>query len=298
MEIKEFAIKIGKAIEKELGEEYEVSIREVMKNNSVMLTGIMISDKIQNVVPTIYVDGFWTEYESGTPMSLVVSKVINLYIRQKPKSDVDISFFTDYEQVRERICYRLIGRENNEKLLEDIPYIEFYDLAICFFYAYEGEELGEGSILIRKSHMETWNVTISELFDRATVNTPKLFPWECQKIDALLEEPVELAGNGEISSILQEVPMRVLSNQKRIYGAGCILYPGVLQQLAVEQGGNYYILPSSIHEVILLKDLGNEDEDRLKWMIYHINREAVENEEVLSDSLYYYDFAQKIVSKI
>lgn len=298
MEIKEFAIKIGKAIEKELGEEYEVSIREVMKNNSVMLTGIMISDKIQNVVPTIYVDGFWTEYESGTPMSLVVSKVINLYVRQKPKSDVDISFFTDYKQVRERICYRLIGRENNEKLLEDIPYIEFYDLAICFFYAYEGEELGEGSILIRKSHMETWNVTISELFDRATVNTPKLFPWECQKIDALLEEPVELAGNGEISSILQEVPMRVLSNQKRIYGAGCILYPGVLQQLAVEQGGNYYILPSSIHEVILLKDLGNEDEDRLKWMIYHINREAVENEEVLSDSLYYYDFAQKIVSKI
>ncbi|MBQ4259956.1 MAG: hypothetical protein IJB84_06850 [Lachnospiraceae bacterium] len=298
MEIKEFAIKIGKAIEKELGEEYEVSIREVMKNNSVMLTGIMISDKIQNVVPTIYLDGFWTEYESGTPMSLVVSKVINLYIRQKPKSDVDISFFTDYKQVRERICYRLIGRENNEKLLEDIPYIEFYDLAICFFYAYEGEELGEGSILIRKSHMETWNVTISELFDRATVNTPKLFPWECQKIDALLEEPVELAGNGEISSILQEVPMRVLSNQKRIYGAGCILYPSVLQQLAVEQGGNYYILPSSIHEVILLKDLGNEDEDRLKWMIYHINREAVENEEVLSDSLYYYDFAQKIVSKI
>lgn len=298
MEIKEFAIKIGKAIEKELGEEYEVSIREVMKNNSVMLTGIMISDKIQNVVPTIYVDGFWTEYESGTPMSLVVSKVINLYIRQKPKSDVDISFFTDYKQVRERICYRLIGRENNEKLLEDIPYIEFYDLAICFFYAYEGEELGEGSILIRKSHIETWNVTISELFDRATVNTPKLFPWECQKIDALLEEPVEMAGNGEISSILQEVPMRVLSNQKRIYGAGCILYPGVLQQLAVEQGGNYYILPSSIHEVILLKDLGNEDEDRLKWMIYHINREAVENEEVLSDSLYYYDFAQKIVSKI
>lgn len=298
MEIKEFAIKIGKAIEKELGEEYEVSIREVMKNNSVMLTGIMISDKIQNVVPTIYVDGFWTEYESGTPMSLVVNKVINLYVRQKPKSDVDISFFTDYKQVRERICYRLIGRENNEKLLEDIPYIEFYDLAICFFYAYEGEELGEGSILIRKSHMETWNVTISELFDRATVNTPKLFPWECQKIDALLEEPVELAGNGEISSILQEVPMRVLSNQKRIYGAGCILYPGVLQQLAVEQGGNYYILPSSIHEVILLKDLGNEDEDRLKWMIYHINREAVENEEVLSDSLYYYDFAQKIVSKI
>ena len=298
MEIKEFAIKIGKAIEKELGEEYEVSIREVMKNNSVMLTGIMISDKIQNVVPTIYVDGFWTEYESGTPMSLVVSKVINLYIRQKPKSDVDISFFTDYKQVRERICYRLIGRENNEKLLEDIPYIEFYDLAICFFYAYEGEELGEGSILIRKSHIETWNVTISELFDRATVNTPKLFPWECQKIDALLEEPVEMAGNGEISRILQEVPMRVLSNQKRIYGAGCILYPGVLQQLAVEQGGNYYILPSSIHEVILLKDLGNEDEDRLKWMIYHINREAVENEEVLSDSLYYYDFAQKIVSKI
>lgn len=298
MEIKEFAIKISKAIEKELGEEYEVTIREVMKNNSVMLTGIMISDKIQNVIPTIYVDGFWVEYESGTPMSLVVSKVINLYSKQKPKSDVDMSFFTDYEQVKERICYRLIGRENNEKLLEDIPYIEFYDLAISFFYAYEGEELGEGSILIRKTHMETWNVTISELFDRATINTPKLFPWECQKIDALLEEPPEIIGDGEIGSILQEIPMRVLSNQKRIHGACCILYPGVLQQLAVEQGGNYYILPSSVHEVILLKDLGNEDETRLKWMIYHINRDAVEEEEILSDSLYYYDFAQKIIRKI
>ena len=298
MEIKEFATKMCHALELELGEEHEVILRQVIKNNGVMLTGIMISDKTRNVMPTIYLDHFWREYERGMPLSMVAEKVLRLYHREKPCGDVDMTFFTDYEQVKDRICYRLIGREQNGELLEEIPYIEFFDLAICFYYAYEGEALGEGSILIHKRHMETWQVTVSDLFGQATVNTPRLLPWECQKMDIILEDMEEVMEGSEWNPLLQDIPMRVLSNHKRVHGASCILYPSVLHQLAIEQGGNYYILPSSIHEVILLKDGGAEDEERLKWMIQQVNQEIVDAEEILSDSLYYYDFGQKTLKRI
>ena len=92
-----------------------------------------------------------------------------------------------------------------------------------------------------------------------------------------------------------EVPMRILSNRKRVQGAACILYPDVLEQLSAQAGGNLYILPSSIHEVILLADGGGEEPELLKEMIFDVNRTQVEPEEILSDSLYYYDRTNKCV---
>ena len=84
-------------------------------------------------------------------------------------------------------------------------------------------------------------------------------------------------------------PLRVLSNVQRVQGASCMLYPGLLKQLAGKEENSFYILPSSIHEVILLTDRRMETPEQLKEMIAEVNRTQVAPEEVLSDSLYYYD---------
>ncbi len=91
-----------------------------------------------------------------------------------------------------------------------------------------------------------------------------------------------------------EIPMKVLTNSKRSSGAVCILYPGVLEEVAAERmGGDFYIIPSSVHEVILLPDDGRLLEENLKEMIFEVNRTKVDPEEVLSDNLYYYDAERK-----
>lgn len=297
MEISEFSQKICNAVKKELGEGYRIELKEVRKNNGVVLHGLVILFQSQNVAPTIYLDTFLEAYESGTAFAVVVRRLLAIYRKGVPRDSVDMDFFRSFDQVRDRICYRLIGRRGNEELLEDVPHIEFLDLAVCFYYAYQGIALGEGTILIHYSHMKMWGTTTSQLYSLARSNTPRVFPWVCSSLEEVLSDMAGTEGCempkdiGEDS--FRNFPMKVLGNAKRLHGAVCILYPGVLEELSLREKCNFYILPSSIHEVILLPDSGMGSAEELKRMIVEVNSTQVAPEEVLSDSLYYYDSAQK-----
>lgn len=299
MEMKDFAEKVQRVMTEVLGEEYEVRIQEVQKNNGVRLQGLLILSEKQNVSPTIYLRPFWEAYEGGVTFSEIMSRMLQIYREDTPTESIDMSFFKNFDCVKERICYRLVNASQNRELLEKIPHIPFLDLAICFYYAYEGECLGSGSILIYDTHMELWQTNVSELMRLAEDNTRKLFPWECSSMETIVNEMMgrqeELAAE---QHELEKLPMKILSNQSKIYGAACILYPGLLEKLSEEEGANLYILPSSVHEVILLPDSNNEDSMCLKSMIFEVNRTQLEPEEVLSDSLYYFDRSEKNVKVI
>ncbi len=82
--------------------------------------------------------------------------------------------------------------------------------------------------------------------------------------------------------------MQVLSNRQRVHGAACMIYPGVLGAAAKQAQENLYILPSSIHEVILMPQSEVDDIQCVRNMIREVNRTQVEPEEILSDNLYFY----------
>ncbi len=298
MEIGDFAGKVCRAVKERLGRGYVVESREVRKNNGVLLQGLLITAPGNSVIPTIYLDSILEAYEAGMPFEQVIDRLLSAYRKNLPREMVNLEYFKHFEAVKDRICYRLVGRKGNEILLDEIPHKDFLDLAICFFYAFHDKELGEGSIIIYNSHMEMWGTDASELFQLAQRNTPRLFPWKCQDIEEILETMAEDAGkDGEILNHTEkrnfsQIPMKVLTNSIRRFGASCILYPGVLEQIVEKAGRDLYIIPSSTHETILLPVLGN-DVESLKDMISCVNRTQVAPEEVLSDSLYYYDRAER-----
>lgn len=298
MKMDEFASKVCSAVKEKLGYGYKVDVREVKKNNGVVLHGMMISTKSQNVAPTIYLESFLMDYKNGISFTEIINRLLAIYQRDVPVKNIEMDFFRSFPKVKDRICYRLINRKENEDLLEEIPHTEFLDLAVCFYYAYQGDTLGEGTILIHNSHLEMWGTSTTELLSLARDNTPRLFPCVCQSMLEVIHEIegcMEEKEMGETQEdIFREMPMKVLSNQKRIHGAVCILYPGVLEEIA-EKEGNLYIIPSSIHEVILLPDNGKKSAEELKKMIHEVNATQVAPEDVLSDSLYYYDAARKEV---
>ena len=154
MEMREFAVKVRNAVRKELGAEYRVEIKEIRKNNGVVLQGLLILTPGQSVTPTIYLNTFLDIYESGVSFAEVTRKLIAIYRKDTPKTEVDMNFFRSFGRVKDRICYRLVGTRGNEDLLSKVPHIEFLDLALCFYYAYQSEALGEGTILIHDSHVE------------------------------------------------------------------------------------------------------------------------------------------------
>ena len=292
MRIEEFTEKVRDAVEKGLGNGHRVEAKEVRKNNGVTLHGLVVLEEGQNVAPTIYLDTFLEAYESGATFMSVLNRLLDICRMEAEKSSIDMEFFRSFEEVRDRICYRLIGKEGNEGLLEDMPYIGFLDLAICFYYAYHSEALGDGTILIHNSHMELWGTCTAELFGLAKRNTKRLFLWTCQSMVEVLREmagqDAETEDAAEQDAFLQEMPLRILSNTKRTHGAACMLYPGVLDSLASKEGHDLYILPSSVHEVILLPDIGIPSATELRNMVREVNDTQVAPEEVLSYSLYRY----------
>nr|WP_300865111.1 DUF5688 family protein [uncultured Acetatifactor sp.] len=299
MEMEAFIRKTCKAVGERLGSGFHVEARDVRKNNGVILHGMSVMKKGQDVAPTIYLDTFLEAYESGAAFGTIVQRLLEICEDGAPGEGMDMGFFRSFEKVRDRICYRLIGRKGNGELLEEIPYIEFLDLAICFHYAYHGKELGDGTILIYNSHMEMWDTCAAELYGLARRNTRRLFPWRCMGWEVAMQE---LAGLGECTDMEDvegledmDLPLKVLTNSSRSHGAACILYPGVLEEEARKTGSDLFILPSSIHEVLLLPDTGNEDSGELKKMVSEVNRSYVAAEEVLSDTLYRYDRAGKRV---
>lgn len=296
MTIDEFALKVNRAVEEKLGPNYHVELKEVRKNNGVLLHGLMILSEANNVAPTIYLEHFWRAYEEGMTFAEVLRRLLEIYGKDAPTKNINMDFFKEFEKVRDRICYRLVAQVGNEEFLKDIPYVEFLDMAVCFFYAYKGEDLGEGSILIHNSHMEMWNCSVAKLMELAGKNTPVLFPWKCCTMEEVLREMLEKDSVDQLQA--QDVPMKILSNSRRTNGAVCLIYQGVLEHLSDVYESDLYILPSSIHEVILLSDTGKEKPAELKAMIVQVNRTQVAPEEVLSDSLYRYDRKRKRVELV
>ena len=296
MRIEEFAEKVCGAMEKELGDGYRVECREVRKNNGVIRHGLTVLGKGRDVAPTIYLDMLLEAYGSGTPFTAILNRLLDICREDAAKRDIDMGFFRSFEKVRDQICYRLVSRERNEGLLQEMPYVGFLDMAICFHYAYHDDALGDGTIPIHNSHMELWGTSIAELHGLARNNTERLFPWRCQSMAEALADMAgpdgSLEGTAGLDWSLEEVPMKILSNARRVHGAACVLYPGVLERLAWKEGSDLYVIPSSVHEVILLPCIGAPQPEELEGMVREVNRTQVAPEDVLSDSLYRYSRAE------
>ncbi len=283
-DIRRFAEVVSRAVSEALGNEYQVKLQEIIKNNGVVLQGLIILNTGSNLSPTIYLNSFLEAYENHMPLTDIVARILDIYRRELPVTHINMDFFREYETVKEGICYKLINRERNKALLERIPHIDFLDLSLCFFYSYRHEELGEGSILIYNNHIDTWRCKVEDLLIQAKKNTPILYPGKITNMGEVLDS---LLGGQECEE--EELPMYVLSNEQRVFGAACMIYPQILQEMGKRLGESFYILPSSVHEVILLPLHAAGEVKQMLDMVREINSTQVAPEEVLSDNLYFYN---------
>ncbi len=298
MKFQEFTEKVLEKMKECLGESYETEIQQIRKNNDVLLHGLTIRSKQSNIVPTIYLESFYELYQNDVSLENIVSKIYNIYQESLPKENIDMNFFKDFNKVKDRIVYRLVHAKRNRELLQDVPYIPFWDLAICFSYAFWSEELGDGMILIHNNHMEEWGVNYHQLMQLAEVNTPRLFPVTFYGINEVLKQmhlEIDLSECGEEQ-------LYVLTNRQKIYGAAVILYPQALTWIAEQLKSDFYILPSSIHEVLVLRKERFHELQRegkiLHEMIRDINIIQLSAEEVLSDYPYFYDRSERKLIQI
>ncbi len=295
MIFEQFKTKVCSALREAMGKEYEIAYKEITKNNGVVLRGIIIVREDSNVSPTIYLDELYEDYQAGRAFGDIIYDILCVYQRNAKEIQMDMNFFTQYDKVKKRVLYKLVHLESNRKLLEDIPYKKWNDLAIVFYYAMEEEYCGKATILIRNSHLVMWGIDIDTLNQDAEQNMHRLLPVELLPIKKIIQEFLsknlqqhigeeELGIPEDVSSM-----MYVLSNCERIFGAASILYSDAMKELTRKLNKNLIILPSSVHEVILVPDNGLMDKTFYKDMVKEVNDTQVEPEEILSYNVYYYD---------
>ncbi|MCM1040196.1 MAG: DUF5688 family protein [Ruminococcus sp.] len=299
MVLEQFGHRVCKALQEILGADYDVEMKEVTKNNGVLLHGIVINKAGSNVSPAIYIDELYDEYGEGRSFGDIVYDLLRVYKHHAREIDMDMDFFTRFEKARSRVLYKLIHRESNAELLKEIPYIKWNDLALVFYYSLEDERFGKASILIKNAHLAMWGIDKAVLYEHAGTNMLRLKPEELLPIKELLREFIDRSESCTPGKILlsdrgraameTDSMIYVLSSRDRLFGAATILYTESLKLLAGRLDKNLIILPSSVHEVLLVPDDGIREKDFFRNMVREVNDSQVEPEERLSYNVYYYD---------
>ena len=319
MEYNQFLDDVKKCIEWKVDDDYDVKINRIMKNNSVELDGVVFFKNGDNISPNIYLNPYYDRYQNGESVEVIANEIIKIYysaMHEQGTESYNIQF--SFADMNSFIIYRLVNYSKNKKLLEGVPHIRFLDLAITFHCLVKHDEDGIGTVRITQEHMQGWKTSVRELMRLASVNTPKHFPIRIRNMDEVIREilkkdifemfdrydvrfgedkdieDIEQSANDSLSRMLaeskseQEMPMYIMTNANGINGASVLLYQDAMKNFAIEKNCDFYVLPSSIHEIILVPYQERLDRDTLTNMVLDVNRTQVPVEEILSNKVYLY----------
>ncbi len=284
--IEEYAYEVGKEIRSTLGEGYAVEDVKVPKNNGCYKYGVTIGKEGENVRKCIYVEDY---YSMNAPAYAVAMDIITIY-----KETSDAVFTLDvknYQAIKDKVCFKLINAENNREMLKDMPHISFENLGLAVvFYLYLNDTDisvdGYKTITIGNSLANMWGIDTDSLYKLALENTARLCPPIFENIMSVLSS--EIGYDSDFSE--EELPLYILTNEQKQNGAGVFLYPGMCKEIARRFGSGFYLIPSSIHETLLLPwEYAQENPENIREMINAVNTEVVLPEEILSYKCYSYD---------
>lgn len=278
----------------------KLQANDVAKNNGVELKGIVIHKAGSRLSPQIYIDGYYEDYQDGRGIRSICAEIAEIYKRQTNPAltDMDVSRIADFEAVKDKICFRLVNYKKNVSQLQTMPHRKFLDLAIVYCISVSLDD-GDGCIRVTDSLLSKWGVCEQTLYDLALKNTPAYSKWVVTPLNTVIcemlnekTEPTVTCQNELFDMALDdmEFPFYIATNAKKMYGAAVLLYPEIARQMSRQLGNsNLYILPSSVHEVLILEETKDSEPKNLIQMVRDVNSSEVQPQEVLSDNIYFYD---------
>jgi len=247
----------------------------------VIATGIIIRKREEKVSPIIYLEDYFRKYCRGETIDNLTEHLLEWAKGVPEMPEWNYEDILDFEKIKNLVVYKLVNTERNEKLLKDIPNLPMLDFSVIFYLMIPMNEFENCSVLIRNAHMDYWKLPISYIYQCARENTKKM----CPPVFRPLSEFVSHYLKEEVP----ESPLLVLSNESGLNGAAAILYPGIPKRIFEHIGKNYYLLPSSIHELLIVPEDETINPLNLQEIVREVNENHIEAEEFLSDNIYYFD---------
>ncbi|WP_029324743.1 DUF5688 family protein [Butyrivibrio sp. AE3004] len=270
-----------------LSSEYEnsdVELKEVIKNNGTRITGLLIKKAGANIAPNIYLEEFYSDLENGKSLEDVLREIAE--VREKHEvSSMDVSFLADWEKCRDKVIPRLINAGLNSELLMERPHRMIEDLAVIYVV-----DLSDNmSVPVTEKIIDTWGVDEEMLYESSMRNLPNILPGKLQTLGEVIRKMMPVDDFEGMNMFPANDVFYVLSNERNCYGAASLLIKSQMDSIA-EKIGDYYILPSSVHELIIIPDDGRMQARELVAMVKEVNMTSVSEQDKLSDSVYRYEF--------
>lgn len=293
----EFMLKVKAAFSHVIPREAEdIEIREIeiTKINDQKLRGLTFKKKGIDEAPTFYIDEDYRLYEQGvrSPED-IAADLWAMYTATEwmpPMKGSEMSFA--YDDIKDDITVRLVCIDKNKDFLADKPY---YDHGNGFAFIYDYNVANDYRITLTDALLESVGVGSNTLYAKAIHNTLNNDPPVMRKMEDMLfgDRGYNMLDDDYRPS--DKGSMYVLTNKSGMFGAYALGCPEVLEKATRAVGESCYILPSSVHEVILLPKSMSHNVAELQDMVRQANQTVVDAPDILADDVYSYDMNMHIL---
>ena len=279
----EFSVCVREYLEKNVSPGVEMTTGRRNRRGGKLKDTVEFHGKGDNFGRVFYIEDMYMEYLQGAAPELIADGVLQMCTGGLPDG---VLRFLDYEQVKEHLTLRLVNYEKNREVLDDFIYRPFLDLALTCRIICPAEENVLRTMAVSYALLDRWGVSEEEVFSQAEdcmrrYEPPVLRP---------LRDILPYKDQGRMSSS-RESDLYILTTRSGISGASALLTSENVQTLAEQLGRDILVLPSSIHEMLLLPDWGEWETGALRKIVKDINRNVVAEEDFLSDNIYRYRLA-------
>ncbi|MBQ9030778.1 MAG: hypothetical protein IJ106_04910 [Parasporobacterium sp.] len=304
MDYSEFKVDVKQCVsEKIRGRNAEVITREVVKANDMKRDSIFIMEEGSLTAPTLYLNDFYEVYQNGGTIGEISDRIIEIHDYYSRSAPPQFQDFEDFSKAKEHITCRLLNTAVNRRYLEETPHLPFLDLSIVFYctvtFCHEREVY---SSKITDRILTGWGKDVQDLYKIALNNTSRLLGTYLKEVKEVFREILDQTGLEEDPQIRtaldgeDRTPMFILSNRSRSYGAACILDQDLMRRLSEKLKDDLYIIPSSVHEVLLIPAHSGLSRQEADEMVRNVNRSILEPADLLSDHVYLYSGKQQRIT--
>ena len=298
MNYEEFKQQVVEQIKDHMPIEYadaDVGIRQVMKNNDTVQDSLYINNGDERISPVINLNESFKSYEKSGDFEAELNTIANIRMNADPKLEVDINSVLDFESIKDRIDCRLINAETNSEYLKDKPFKQIEDLAVVYTVELGKNSDGIMNTVVTDGLMSSWGID-AELLDKVAMeNLENSDTSRFSSMRDVLKSmmfPDMPDDDPMVASMLppMEGPqMYVLTSDDKLYGAKYLADTGKLDEISEKLGSDLIVIPSSVHECIIIPNDGSMDRSVIEGMIHDVNSTQVPPKDILSEHAYMYD---------
>ncbi|WP_139197250.1 DUF5688 family protein [[Clostridium] fimetarium] len=284
-------------IKKTIGK-YYLKINKVIKNNDCELTSITLLDSANKCVPCVYLENYFKPETTIADIPNIVEEIINT-VENNQMTVQNFDWISQWKTAKEKISCKIVNTNRNEKLLESVPNRSYLNLSIIYYLdisdgCVNGESV-QGTSLVRNEQLKMWNVSENDLYEAAVENI--IGSGTLKTMEQIMNEFLDSGSEEELEDFDftddGNIGMYVVSNKNRIYGAAVLLDLDFMVKLSKRFVSGFYILPSSIHELIIVPYSDEISVKELNEMVNQVNESEVSESDFLSNSVYFYDSTNK-----